>query len=143
MANTSLYNTCNPKDPNYFQQLLFNAYNIVNEDIMNLINKGYKEDQRGKKIADYTWDSVNDINYLILYLFILNDKIIREGSLTGEVSESFREELREEYKIDCIKKYFFCKNININPLLELFAVNTDGGIDYMSIETGNNPFITT
>lgn len=143
MTNTSLYNTCNTKDPNYYQELLFNAYDILTEDIIELINKAYKEDQYGKKIADNTWDTVNDINYLILYLFIINDKILRQGYLTGEISDNFRTEILEDYKISCVKKHFSCKNININPLLELFNISNNGGIDYMNIETGNNPFTTT
>ena len=84
-------------------------------------------------------NSMNELHYLLCLLLIIQDEIYHDE----KVNQSWfdRSEYIERYKIDCIRKYFDCKGINIVPMLGLVSMHTKtvpDGIGYMHIEGNSN-----
>lgn len=139
MAN-SLINICGVKDITIIQQLLISTYDEVSDDILTIINNAYKADQYGKKISEELWDQVNDINYFILYSFIMKFELNTKGGNDLNTINS----LKDKYKINCIRKHFSCFGFDIDPILISMGieVGTNLGIDYASLETTENTLTT-
>jgi len=136
--STSLLSICGPKELSIDQSLLFSAYDTIGEDMLTIIEKAYSADQRGKKIGEDLWDQVNDINYLIVYFYIIRNYIIANDlTSTSDINDT-----KDTYKIDCIRKHFACFGFDIDPLLNVYGIvpGSTLGIDYAELETGDNPF---
>ncbi len=83
------------------------------------------------------YNDMNDFHYLGLYLTLMYSQ--REEDNRGVDCDDRK--LGSEYtEFDCLKAYFACKGINIDPLLTIFGFGLpdDCGINYMCIEEAND-----
>lgn len=107
-------------------------------NMISIMNKAYSLDEYGSDKANKFWDSANDLMYLQVYLNIIALSI-KQDLANGNCSLLDYDTISERYKIDCIRKYFSCISIDIDPLLSIFGIDRDmfDGIGYMGIEEGD------
>lgn len=128
-------------EPSLYEQLIVDAYEEVNPDVMKLLQEGYEHDIVGNaKEARKNFVKVN-YRYYIILLSILMKRYSDRENLSGNCNV----ELRNKYKIDCILKNMQCEGFNIKPILDIFGLTesyaTNTGINSVTIETGCNPLI--
>lgn len=114
----------------------------VMSNLFTLSDKAYKLDEIGSDKANKTWDGVNDLMYLQVYLEIvaltIRTDIANSSSPCGDPDITYQK-YNERFNLDCIKKHFRCLGINPEPLFSVYGINEplNGGISYMSIEEGD------
>jgi len=136
-------NFCQIKDLTYSEQLLMDAYEIIQPYMDQNIDKAYKADQYGiANKGQVYWDDASDYRYLVLYMFIIRMRIIRDfQSCNLQTYEYYK----DQFKLECIKKHFSCKTItfNVDNLFALFGITTTTfgfeGIDFAALEIDDEP----
>lgn len=121
------------------QQSTIDYYDCVNSNISSLMNEWYSAEVFGMSDkAELSINNINDYHYLYLYLVMIYyqrkwDSEANPPCYTDKGLEYYL----ITYNIDCIKKYFLCKNVDIKSLLQAFNLYTTGspdGINFMAIE---------
>lgn len=100
--------------------------------------KAFSNELFGKR--DSNWLDVSDIHYLWNLMVIMRrEKELYEtqyglGIVDEEPENTY---YRDKYNLECIRKTFKCKGIDILPLLRLidldYVIQRKDGIDYMAI----------
>lgn len=136
-------NFCQIKNLEYSEQLLIDAYNIIQPTLDSNIDKAYKADQYGLsgKAVIY-WDDMADLRYLILYMFIIRMRILKDYQTC--VLKPYTTYV-DDFKLVCIRKHFSCKIIpfNVNALFELFGIGPNSfsfdGVGFDALEVDDTP----
>lgn len=133
-------NFCQIKSLDPAESLTLDAYDEIESILSTYISKAYKLDEYGKSAdASKIWDYGNKIVYLIGYLFLIRERILKD--YRNCQLKTFAE-YKEIYKLDCIRKTFACFSIpfDVDNLYSIFGVNSPfgfDGIDFMAIEIDN------
>lgn len=139
-------NCCNtiPLIPTEYENLFSTYYSCAKTIIDPAVEEYYNAGLFGKADkAKFNIDTINDVHLLfgylsVIYIGILEDMANDPCGKPKPVSEYY-----DENKIDCIKKYFICKGININSLLAVFGLDDRNakqlfdGINFMCLEECN------
>lgn len=127
---------------NNSEQITFDMYSQVQEIISTYINKGIKLDEYGySKKATPIWEYGNKVVYLVVYLTMVRERILKDLANNELEEYSFYADL---YKLDCIKKTFSCFSIpfNVEDLYAVYGVSSSNfsydGISYMTINDEDN-----
>lgn len=136
-------NFCQIKTLEYSEQLLIDAYNIIQPTLDSNIDKAFKADQYGLSGKAITyWDDAADLRYLILYMFIIRMRILRDYQNCD--LQSYQTYI-DDFELVCIRKHFTCKIIpfNINSLFDLFGIGVNSfsfdGIGFDALEVDDSP----
>jgi len=112
------------------------------EEIMPFLNK-YREQILQKELFGFPeeleklYNTVNDLHYLGLYFSLMYG----QRELDNHCKDCDDEKKGSEYtEFDCMKSYFACTGMNIDPLLTIFGFGLpdDCGINYMCIEEADD-----
>ena len=114
------------------QEILADYYETAYPTMNALLDKAYAAAIYGKETEQW-FNRINDIHYLGILLFIIFKRRHEYYEKTGNTQTNC--EIYETYRLDCIRKTFQCKGIDIIPLLE--TLNLQPGI--CSEETGDCP----
>lgn len=119
--------------PSYYENLYVEAVTSIEAQQIGDLKKATAYGRQGnREMAMKYYNRVNDWYYLIsfstLILMEYSDAINNDKPVTM-VS------LMEKYNIDCIRKQFACKGLDISGILNLFGINAnaDLGISVMRI----------
>jgi hypothetical protein len=116
------------------QTLAKDYYIAANTILEALFAKVYTNEIYGKDCMEY-YDRMMDIHYLFFYMMIIYNKRKEDEVLDPDTFET--NEYYTTYDIECIRKRFKCKGIEIYPLLQVFSIetlsaafDTFGGVGY-------------
>ncbi len=130
-------NFCEVEDLLTAESITLDMYTQVETILKSYIDKASKLDNYGNSDkATIVWDYGNKLVYLVVYLFIVRERILKDYKNCELKTLS---EYKEIYKLDCIKKTFNCFKVpfDVSDLYEIFGVGSSfgfEGIDYMSLE---------
>ncbi len=125
-------NFCQIKTPEVNEALLINSFNIIEPYLNTNIQKGLVGDEYGlTEKANIFWQEASEYKFLIMYLFIIREQIIKDIQTCNRKTYT---EYKENFKLDCIKKHFSCLEIpfDVTPLYNLFGVGSPFGFDGIS-----------
>lgn len=135
-------NFCQITTPEVNESLRINAFNIIEPYLDSNIAKGLVGDEYGLTTkANVFWQDASEYKFLIRYLFIIRDEILKD---IQNCSRKTYSEYKEDFKLDCIKKHFSCQKIpfDVTPLYNLFGVGNPYGFDgisFMAISYDDQP----
>lgn len=113
-----MFNIKSKIKPNYYENIMNNAFQLVKKDLSFLRDKGKLLDSIGKKeLAQIEYDKINNF-YYVIYYFILIKMYIEEQIKAGNIIDC--KELDERFNIKCIKDTVGCIGINISNIIKLF-----------------------
>jgi len=132
------------------QEKVASYYEAASNIIFGYTDKAFATAIYGRN-AEMWYNRINDIHYLVILLYIINSRRELYYTLNGE--DQGLEWIYTTYRLDCIKRTFICKGIDILPLLVVWnlapyptgvaAITGTGscppmpdGIDNMHIESG-------
>lgn len=99
------------------QQKIATWYETISTQLFALIDKAYGVAIYGRE-PEQVFNRINDIHYLFLMLYIIQKRRQEYFDYTGEdLGLAYYYEM---FNIDCIKRTFQCKGIDIAPLLGIF-----------------------
>lgn len=87
--------------------------------------------------SDVVYSLINDMHFLLVLLLIIDDEMrnhLEQGNLAPWYDKEY---YIEKYDLDCIRTYFMCKGIDIQPMLAIIGLNSKEypkGIGFMYIE---------
>ncbi len=119
------------------EQITSEMYAQVETIIKTYIDRGSKLDEYGiSDKASVIWEYGNKITYLVTYLSIIRQRILKDY-INCEL-DTF-ENYKEEYKLDCIRKTFACFSIpfDVDALYAVYGLNNPygfEGIEFMALE---------
>jgi len=145
-----LYNAacCDTSPATELETMSSDYFDCLKSRIWELVKKMYADEMFGKSEDSNTYaNMINDFMYLYAYFVIIYYQRIEDASndLVCHNDKGIPYYLTE-FKIDCIKKYFVCKNMDISSLLNAFdlgQVGTNDGINFMAIEEAYPDTCTT
>ena len=125
--------------PTDLEQKTIDYYSCVSSEMVTLLNQFYSAEALGNEpLSEESINRINDYHYLYAYLVMIYFQRIEDAALDTVCHKdkglSF---YLTEYNIACIRKYFECKRVNIDSLLQSFDMfSSDGvdGVNFMSIE---------
>lgn len=103
------------------QLLAKSYYEAANTILEALFGKIYSTALFGEENTEY-YDRVMDIHYLFFYMLRIYFKRQEDEKL--DTAAFALNEYYTTYDIECIRKRFKCKGIEIYPLLEVFHIQT-------------------
>jgi len=119
------------------EQVTADMYQEIEAYLLTYISKASKLDEYGmSEKADVLFEYGNKIVYLVLLLFIIRERILKDyRNCELQTFETYK----EEYKLDCIRKTFSCFSIpfDVNPLYAVFGLDNAYGFDgiaFMALE---------
>jgi hypothetical protein len=121
------------------QQNSVDYYDCIWGNMNALMHEWYSAETFGMPDkAENAINSINDYHYLYIYLVIIyyQRKWDAEANPPCYTDKGLDYYLTE-YNIECIKKYFLCKNVDIKSLLQAFDMYSElgpDGINFMAIE---------
>jgi hypothetical protein len=126
---------------NSSEEVTIDSYNEVESKLKVYIDKAYKADQYGLDKSSQIWEEGNKIIYLIQYLFIVRDKIIKDYEGCNLQDYDYYKNL---FKLTCIRKKLSCMSIpfDVEGLFSVFGLNKNFGFDgisFMAIKEDNSP----
>lgn len=125
--------------PTDLEQKTADYYDCISDKVWDLVKKMYASELYGNTLDSRAYaNMINDFHYLYGYLVIIYYQRLEDAAnnLPCHTDQGIAFYL-DEYEIECIKKYFLCKNVNIDSLLEAFDLGQIGdpdGINFMAIE---------
>lgn len=136
---------CNQTSPLPKQQLAADFNTAVREYVDTLNTTIYEKELFGHD-AEEQYDILNSISYLLTLLLMIYDEQEEDAKYdfydgTGCGNDQGADYYVEKYNIACLKKYFFCHDIDISEALDVFGLDPDNleqnGIGFMYIEINN------
>lgn len=119
------------------EQVTADMYQEIEAYLYTYISKASKLDEYGmSEKADVLFEYGNKIVYLVLLLFIIRERILKDyRNCELQTFDTYK----EEYKLDCIRKTFSCFSIpfDVNPLYAVFGLDNAYGFDgiaFMALE---------
>ena len=103
------------------QLLVKSYYEATNAILGTLFTKIYSNEIFGRDCMEY-YDRMNDIHYLLWYMLSIYYR--RKDDETLDPTTFAANEYYVTYDIECIRKRFKCKGIEIYQLLEVFDIQT-------------------
>jgi hypothetical protein len=124
------------------EQVTLDSYDSIEPYLKVYIDKAIKLDEYGiSDKASIIWEEGNKIVYLVQYLYIVRDIILKDyQSCSLETYEYYK----EEFKLDCIRKTLSCMSIpfDVDGLYSSFGLNNNFGFDgisFMAIQEDDSP----
>lgn len=116
------------------EQITSDMYDQVKTIIKTYIDKGAKLDEYGlSDKASPIWEYGNKIIYLVQYLSIIRQRILKDyRNCELDTFETYK----EEYELDCIRKTFACFSIpfDVNALYAVYGLDTANGFEGIGFE---------
>ena len=103
--------------PSMLQSYAALFYDEADSSLNSILEKLYKDEIFG--FGESNYDTIGEIMYLFVYLMLIRYKI-QEDAGNGE--QGTVEEYAEEYELECIRKSFMCKGIDVTPMLRVFGL---------------------
>lgn len=125
--------------PTDLEQKTSDYFDCLRDTIWNLIKKMYNAEIFGNNSDSRMYaNMINDYYYLYGYLVIIYYQRIEDALNNPPCYEDQGiAYYLQEYDIECIKKYFQCKGVDISSLLNAFDLGSIGepdGVNFMSVE---------
>lgn len=124
------------------EQVTLDSYNSIEPYLKIYIDKAIKLDEYGiSDKASVIWEEGNKIVYLVEYLYIVRDIILKDYENCNLQTYEY---YKEEFKLDCIRETFSCLSIpfDVDGLYSSFGLNNNFGFDgisFMAIKEDNAP----
>jgi hypothetical protein len=122
-----------PFTPTAAESHAIGGFELIETAMAAALETAYTKEERGVD-GTVNYDFANDLMILNLHFAIAEYR--NDGSLTLT-------EMKENYKVDCIRKTMALQGFDIDPLLNYYGLTTASvdGINYMDIEGEDNDFI--
>lgn len=131
---------CSLEPVSELETLTANFYDCIRNTMNEYVSSIYSQEMFGNvEKSDSYANALNDLHYLYAYMVIIyfqrqEDKLLDTDCNRDKGSAYYY----EEYKIDCIKRYFKCRNIDISSMLNTFGLTKTNtipdGINFMCID---------
>lgn len=138
-CNTQIY-------PTILEGYSADFYNCIQNTLKQLVCDMYAAEQFGnEKLATELANLINDFHYLYGYMVILYFQRLEDAQNSPPCfMDKGNAEYWKEFQLECIRKYFQCKGVNITSLynsFDLYPATTLGpdGINFMAIELAQPP----